>query len=143
VGGTAQEGEQQPASLHSTFAEYKKDKQIGGQPPADEAIPLPPKLNRDVITELDRLADLRSRVKLSAQQQPSAVTYTFHNTYDSLNTLALSDDGRICAGGFAESYIKVWSMSPDENLRSLKANTELSVMDFENGNNYFKFDYEN
>lgn len=124
---------QQPESLHSTFTEYKREKQRGQQPPAEEAVPLPPKLNRDVTMELQRLADIRNRVKISAQHQPSAIAYTFHNTYDSLNALTLSEDGRICAGGFAESYIKVWSLS-DENLRSLKATTELSVMDFENGN---------
>lgn len=100
-------------------------------PPSAEAVPLPPRTNREVLDEIEMLNDIRNRVQISSKLQPSAAIYTFHNTYDSLNSLKFSGDGKMIAGGFADSYIKVWSVTNDK-LRSLKATTELSVGDFEN-----------
>ena len=44
--------------------------------------------NQDVVNMIDSFNDIRARVKLSSSVSlPSAVTYTFHNTYNSYNRI--------------------------------------------------------
>ncbi|XP_014681181.1 PREDICTED: TAF5-like RNA polymerase II p300/CBP-associated factor-associated factor 65 kDa subunit 5L [Priapulus caudatus] len=43
---------------------------------------------------------------------PSVCLYTFHATANSLSTASLSPDLSMLAGGFEDSSIKVWSLSP-------------------------------
>lgn len=67
---------------------------------------------------------------------PSSVMYTFHNTHESLNTLKFSKSSRMIAGGFSDSYIKIWSLTT-EKLKCLKGSTELTAADFEQGPSHF------
>ncbi|KAI7889043.1 WD40-repeat-containing domain protein [Mucor mucedo] len=64
----------------------------------------------DIQAELESLSDLRKRVSLGSAALPSVCIYTFHNTHDLLNCLTISQDTTLVAGGFSESYIKVWSL---------------------------------
>ncbi|KAI8967460.1 WD40-repeat-containing domain protein [Mycotypha africana] len=60
--------------------------------------------------DLETLKDLRKRIAQGNAALPSISLYNFHHTHDMLNCLAISDDTAMVAGGFSESYIKVWSM---------------------------------
>ncbi|KAJ5131278.1 uncharacterized protein N7515_007317 [Penicillium bovifimosum] len=40
----------------------------------------------------------------------SVCMFTFHNTYDSINCIDFSDDSKLVAAGFAQSYIRIWSL---------------------------------
>ncbi|GAA5808931.1 hypothetical protein MFLAVUS_002330 [Mucor flavus] len=64
----------------------------------------------DIQAELESLSELRKRVSLGSAALPSVCLYTFHNTHDLLNCLTISEDTVLVAGGFSESYIKVWNL---------------------------------
>ncbi|KAJ1648991.1 Transcription initiation factor TFIID subunit 5 [Dispira simplex] len=84
-------------------------------------IPYPPIRGIDIKTQLQELADSRKRVALGRESLPSVCCFTFHNTYDGLNCTDISDNLELMAGGFSESYIKVWSLT-GEPLRGLRSN---------------------
>jgi transcription initiation factor TFIID subunit 5 len=126
---------QTPTNLQQLYKEFKDEVLGDTAMPKDKSLPLPPKTTSDVLTELEAIKDLRYRVKLSARLLPSAVMYTFHNTYDGLNVLNFSKSCRMIAGGFADSYIKVWSLTGDK-LKSLKGSTELAAVDFEHADDW-------
>ncbi|KAL7326286.1 Transcription initiation factor TFIID subunit 5 [Mucor circinelloides] len=69
-----------------------------------------PYRSTDIQAELDTLSDLRKQVSQGSAALPSVCIYTFHNTHDMLNCLTISDDTTLVAGGFSESFIKVWSL---------------------------------
>ncbi|KAI8644361.1 WD40-repeat-containing domain protein [Parasitella parasitica] len=69
-----------------------------------------PYRSTDIQAELDSLSDLRKRVSMGSAALPSVCIYTFHNTHDMLNCISISEDTTLVAGGFSESYIKVWSL---------------------------------
>ncbi|KAK9471015.1 WD40-repeat-containing domain protein [Dipodascopsis tothii] len=78
-------------------------------------IPLPPFRSVDVEAEILAVKDRRHRMRISPSATlPSVCMYTFHNTYDGLNTIKFSRDSTLVAGGFADSYIKVWSLKGDK-----------------------------
>ncbi|KAL9678091.1 hypothetical protein QQ045_015930 [Rhodiola kirilowii] len=64
-----------------------------------------------VEVEQSILEDLRNRVQLSSAALPSVSFYTFLNTHNTLNCAAISPDGSMVAGGFADSSLKVWDMA--------------------------------
>ena len=70
------------------------------------------------------------------------VTY-FYNlfcfaVYSRLNTIAFSDNANLVCGGFENSSIRIWSLTP-RKLRALKPAGELSRIDKDAGNisNYY------
>ena len=65
---------------------------------------------------MEALQDLRKRVQLSAASLPSVCLYTFLNTHQSLNTVEISSDAQMVAGGFANSEIKLWNVAKDHSL---------------------------
>ncbi|KAJ1679634.1 Transcription initiation factor TFIID subunit 5, partial [Spiromyces aspiralis] len=77
--------------------------------PADSILAPPPR-GPDVAAQIQRLKDARKRVVLGPAALPSICMYTIHNTSDSLNCTTVSDDLSIMAGGFSESYVKLWSL---------------------------------
>eukprot|EP00899_Mesostigma_viride_P026833 jgi/Mesvir1/7334/Mv19143-RA.2 len=77
-------------------------------PRVKSAIPLPKLSER---AELDILNDLRQQVRVTATALPSVCFFTFANTYNGLNGIALSSDGQYVAGGFADSSVKLWSLN--------------------------------
>uniref|UniRef100_A0A7N0R8E8 TFIID subunit TAF5 NTD2 domain-containing protein n=1 Tax=Kalanchoe fedtschenkoi TaxID=63787 RepID=A0A7N0R8E8_KALFE len=66
-----------------------------------------------IPTEVEQsiLEDLRNRVQLSSAALPSVSFYTFLNAHNALNCAAISADGSMVAGGFADSSLKVWDMA--------------------------------
>ncbi|KAL9536899.1 hypothetical protein MBANPS3_012272 [Mucor bainieri] len=76
-----------------------------------------PYRSTDIQAELDSLSELRKQVSQGSAALPSVCIYTFHNTHDMLNCLTISDDTTLVAGGFSESFIKVWSLQ-GKRLRS-------------------------
>ncbi|KAK4509082.1 mitochondrial FAD carrier protein flx1 [Mucor velutinosus] len=82
-------------------------------------IPLPPYRGTDIIAEIDSLKNLNHRIPLNETSLPSICCYTFHNTHDSLNCVTTTQDATLIAGGFSESFIKIWSLK-GEKLKSLR-----------------------
>ncbi|CAO3684650.1 unnamed protein product [Rhizopus stolonifer] len=79
--------------------------------------PLTAYTNTDIRAELESLHKLRRLVSLGSVAQPSVCLYTFHNTQDQVNCFSISEDATLVAGGFSESFIKVWSLK-GEKLKS-------------------------
>lgn len=74
----------------------------------------------DVNTQTAILDDVAARVALSSTALPSVALFTFLHTHESLNTVALSDDGALVAAGFADSSAKLWNVANqvfDESVR--------------------------
>lgn len=90
--------------------------------PAFEALPLPKYRPVDIDVEIAKVVDTRSRIPLGAAL-PSVCMYTFHNTYDEMNCLEFSDDMSLCAGGFGDSYIQLWSLR-GEKLQTITKEDE-------------------
>ncbi|KAK9760044.1 Transcription initiation factor TFIID subunit 5, partial [Basidiobolus ranarum] len=119
TGATGAEVETAASSL---VEEYKKVKLEGSQDgPAREDIPLPPIKGLDIQAEIDGIVDLRKRLKLGPGALPSICMYTFHNTSGSLNCVSMTEDVSLVAGGFSESYIKIWSLK-GEKLKGFRSN---------------------
>ncbi|OAD69198.1 hypothetical protein PHYBLDRAFT_1237, partial [Phycomyces blakesleeanus NRRL 1555(-)] len=104
-------------SLLETFKRVKQESMTDG--PAFGDIPVPPYRGTDIQAEIDSLKDLGKRITLGSTSLPSICCYTFHNTHDSLNCVTATKDASLLAGGFSESYIKIWSLK-GEKLRSLR-----------------------
>ncbi|KAK9240195.1 WD40-repeat-containing domain protein [Lipomyces kononenkoae] len=93
--------------------------------PVRDVLPLPPFKGADVEAEIAAVKDARSRLKIGPAQAslPSVCMYTFHNTYDGLNCLEFSEDSTLVAGGFADSYVKVWSLKGEKLQGVIKGST--------------------
>ncbi|OAL25752.1 hypothetical protein AYO22_04741 [Fonsecaea multimorphosa] len=78
-------------------------------------IPFPVSTARDVAMEVQKIRENRDRLRIETRTGGigpglSVVMYTFHNTHDSICCMDFSGDQRLVAAGFAESYIRVWTM---------------------------------
>ncbi|KAI8578790.1 hypothetical protein K450DRAFT_245543 [Umbelopsis ramanniana AG] len=114
----------------SLLETYKKAQQEVPNGPAFGDIPMPPYRGTDVQAEVQAIKDIQKRLVLNSTSLPSVCCYTFHNTHDSLNCISMSEDSSLIAGGFSESYVKIWSLK-GEKLRSLKNNiTPAKVNDY-------------
>ncbi|KAI8976819.1 WD40-repeat-containing domain protein [Pilobolus umbonatus] len=109
--------EQTTSPLLETFKKMVQENTLEGPQPGD--IPLPPYRGTDIQTEIEALKDVNHRISLNSTSLPSICCFTFHNTHDSLNCITTSDDASLIAGGFGESYIKIWSLKGDK-LKSLR-----------------------
>lgn len=80
--------------------------------PARDILPLPPKTALDLKLEIQKVKESRDAIKLDNLQLalPSVCMYTFQNTNKDMSCLDFSDDCRIAAAGFQDSYIKIWSL---------------------------------
>jgi transcription initiation factor TFIID subunit 5 len=92
--------------------EFHKINQSSDDSPAREVLPLPPKTALDLKREIQSVKDSRDKIKLDSIQasSPSVCMYTFHNTNNDLTTLQFNEDSTMIAGGFQDSYIKLWSI---------------------------------
>ncbi|KAK9479033.1 WD40-repeat-containing domain protein [Lipomyces japonicus] len=108
-------------SLVEEFHEQHKEDNASDSPLRD-ILPLPPFKGTDVEAEIEAVKDGRNRLKIGSVEAslPSVCMYTFHNTYDGLNTLQFSEDSTLVAGGFDDSYVKVWSLKGDKIRSALK-----------------------
>lgn len=88
----------------------KKDSNLSS--PARDILPLPPKTALDLKLEIQKVKESRDAIKLDNLQLalPSVCMYTFQNTNKDMSCLDFSDDCRIAAAGFQDSYIKIWSL---------------------------------
>ncbi|CAG8536249.1 10459_t:CDS:10, partial [Acaulospora morrowiae] len=124
----------QYSSLQQEFVE-KIRKEQSSDAPDRASIPLPSYKGADVHSQVELVKDMTQRIKLGPSVLPSVCFYTFHNTNDSLNCLSISEDSSLIAGGFSDSYIKIWSLK-GEKLRGFKSQLRTaeinSVYDLEN-----------
>ncbi|KAI8868106.1 WD40 repeat-like protein, partial [Ramicandelaber brevisporus] len=95
----------------------------GGSLPVDP-LPQAPLRSTDVLTEFQRLRDLRKRVNLSSTALPSVCAFTVLNTSGAMTCASATDDLSLMACGFSESYIKLWNLK-GEPLRGVQGSTGL------------------
>ncbi|ODV87205.1 hypothetical protein CANARDRAFT_5758 [[Candida] arabinofermentans NRRL YB-2248] len=93
--------------------------------PARDTLPLPQRTAYDLKREILKIQDSRAKIKLNAAQAalPSTCMYTFHNTNNDLTCIEFNDDSTVVAGGFQDSFIKLWSIDGSP-LRSVLKNDE-------------------
>ncbi|EGV65618.1 WD40 repeat-like protein [Yamadazyma tenuis ATCC 10573] len=86
--------------------------EIDDDSPSKDSLPLPMKDASDIKRLLLEVEDSRSKIRLSDIQAscPSVCMYTFHNSNQELTSLEFNQDSTIVAGGFQDSYIKLWSI---------------------------------
>ena len=148
-------------SLSTMFREYKQAQAFDKGPPKDEAVPMPAKyvilkvwISSFIIAiephtkfkwrwKPSRTCDIVSSSVPNFYPRPSCIRFTTPTTGilvlkpilahpRRLNSLSFSADCTKIAGGFADSYIKIWSLNGNR-LRSLKGSSELAANDFEHG----------
>ena len=95
--------------------------------PFIDSLPLPPKTALDLKLEIQRVKETRDSIPLGNLQLelPSVCMYTFQNTNREMLSLDFSNDCRLAAAGFQDSYIKIWSLdgSTLENESISKSNS--------------------
>ncbi|KAA8896291.1 WD40-repeat-containing domain protein [Sphaerosporella brunnea] len=99
------------SSLADEFQKIKREESEDS--PMRESIPLPPYTVADIHEEVKRVKEYREMMKIGGGPStalPSVCMYTFHNTNDGLHCIDFSQDAELTAGGFAESYVRVWSL---------------------------------
>ncbi|KAJ1907313.1 Transcription initiation factor TFIID subunit 5 [Coemansia sp. IMI 209127] len=106
--------------LLNVFSKTKQDSNVNGLAPRD-AIPMPPPRGIEVEQQIASLKAVRKRISLGPAALPSVCMYTLHNANNALNCAAVSEDLSLLAGGFSESYIKIWSLKR-EPLRGFASN---------------------
>ncbi|KAF8475670.1 WD40-repeat-containing domain protein [Kalaharituber pfeilii] len=111
---TKQEESGLNSGVRSLLDEFRKIKrEETGDSPMREDIPLPPYKGADIEREVKLVKESRSRFNLvgvPAPALPSVCMYTFHNTNDGLCSVDFSRDSTLVAGGFQESYIRIFSL---------------------------------
>jgi transcription initiation factor TFIID subunit 5 len=85
-----------------------------------------------IVSEIEKLKDLCRRVSVNKNHLPSICCYTVHNTYEGLTCVEISNDSKILACGYKDSYIDIHSIS-DKPLLKLKTSTELGKSDAKSG----------
>lgn len=121
--------------------------------PAKDTLPLPQKSAYDLKRAIQEIQDSRSRIRLSSASYshlnnnsnnkkatyisqpslPSVCMYTFHNTNNDLTSLSFHPDSTMIAGGFQDSFIKLWSIDGSP-LRSVLKNDPYNL-DIDNDSN--------
>ncbi|XP_043837160.1 transcription initiation factor TFIID subunit 5-like [Dromiciops gliroides] len=107
----------------------KSKKQDPNAPPQNR-IPLPELKDSDKLDKIMNMKETTKRLRLGPDCLPSICFYTFLNAYQGLTAVDIADDSSLIAGGFADSTVRVWSVTP-QKLRSLKTATDLSLVDKE------------
>ncbi|KAJ1993654.1 Transcription initiation factor TFIID subunit 5 [Coemansia umbellata] len=108
------------AGMLETFSKIKQDSSVNGLS-SREAIPMPPPRGIEIEQQIANLKAVRKRISLGPAALPSICMYTLHNTNNTMNCATVSEDLSLLAGGFSESYIKIWSLKR-EPLRGLTSN---------------------
>ncbi|KAG0677385.1 Transcription initiation factor TFIID subunit 5, partial [Pichia californica] len=125
---TAQSKQKQ--SLMDEYNENFKTDPKNEDSPARDTLPLPQKSVYDLKRAIQEIQDSRSRIRLSSSSYshlnnttnntrttfisqpslPSVCMYTFHNTNNDLTSLSFHPDSTMIAGGFQDSFVKLWSI---------------------------------
>ena len=127
-GGAADEDadEDEEAAKAKRRAKRPKTTTIANGAPVDR-VPLPPARGRELQMKIEQLKEIRKRVELSAAKLPSACLYSFFNATDRVHCLNMSEDATMIAAGFADSYIKIWSLDAKKPLRTLQPGSSLKA----------------
>lgn len=114
--------------LPSLVAEFHKLNEKEADSPQRAILPLPQYKTADILAEVRAVTDAQNRIKVGPLQAslPSVCMYTFHNSHDDLNAIEFSNDSTLVAGGFSDSFIKLWSLKGDK-LQSLLREEEPST----------------
>ncbi|XP_061492088.1 transcription initiation factor TFIID subunit 5 [Rhineura floridana] len=107
----------------------KSKKQDPNAPPQNR-IPLPELKDSDKLDKIMNMKEATKRVRLGSECLPSICFYTFLNAYQGLTAADITDDSSMIVGGFADSTVRVWSVTP-KKLRSVKSAADLSLIDKE------------
>ncbi|XP_069836327.1 transcription initiation factor TFIID subunit 5 [Dendropsophus ebraccatus] len=107
----------------------KSKKQDPNAPPQNR-IPLPELKDSDKLDKIMIMKEAAKRVRLGPDSLPSICFYTFLNAYQGLTAVDVTDDSSMIAGGFADSTVRVWSLTP-KKLRSVKSTSDLNLIDKE------------
>ncbi|KAH3680298.1 hypothetical protein WICPIJ_008327, partial [Wickerhamomyces pijperi] len=108
------EPDRQPTLVQEFHRLHKDDEVVKDSSSSTpvSSIPFPEKSNIDLKREILAVRESRDRIRLDSAQAsaPSICMYTFHNTNNDLTTLQFNEDSTMVAGGFEDSYIKLWSL---------------------------------
>lgn len=102
----------EPVNGKSLLEEFQTLNEPEDDSPLKDSLPLPLKDSNDIKRIILEVEDSRSKIKLNDIQAvcPSVCMYTFHNSNNDLTCLEFNQDSTIVAGGFQDSYIKLWSI---------------------------------
>ncbi|XP_051825779.1 transcription initiation factor TFIID subunit 5-like [Antechinus flavipes] len=110
----------------------KRKRQDPNAPPQNR-IPLPELKDSEKLDQIMNMKETMKRVRLGPDCLPSICFFTFFNAYQGLTAVDITDDSSLIAGGFDDSTVRVWSVSP-KKLRSMKTAKDLSLIDKESDN---------
>ncbi|CAL8269474.1 transcription initiation factor TFIID subunit 5 [Gadus morhua] len=107
-----------------------KSKKQDPNAPQQNRIPLPELKDSDKLDKIMNLKEATKRVRLGRDTLPSICFYSFLNAYQGLTAVDFTDDSSLIAGGYADSTVRVWSVTP-KKLRRVKSAADLSLIDKE------------
>uniref|UniRef100_A0A8C9SUW0 Transcription initiation factor TFIID subunit 5 n=1 Tax=Scleropages formosus TaxID=113540 RepID=A0A8C9SUW0_SCLFO len=107
-----------------------KSKKQDPNAPQQNRIPLPELKDSDKLDKIMYMKEATKRIRLGPESLPSICFYTFLNAYQGLTAVDFTDDSSLIAGGFADSTVRVWSVTP-KKLRSVKSAADLNLIDKE------------
>ncbi|KAH3666169.1 hypothetical protein OGAPHI_004358 [Ogataea philodendri] len=121
----AQKDQNHDKTLMQEYEENFKTDPASEDAPSRDLLPLPQKTAFDLKQALTKIQDSRAKIKLNAIQAslPSTCMYTFHNTNNDMTCVEFNDDSTIVAGGFQDSFIKLWSIDGSPLNSVLKNDT--------------------
>lgn len=107
----------------------KKSKNDPNAPPLNR-IPLPELKDIDKVEKARAYREAAKRVNLGPDNLPSICFHTILNSHQGVSSVEISEDSSMLASGFADSEIRVWSLTRNK-LRSIKPPNELELIDKE------------
>ncbi|KAI8588881.1 WD40-repeat-containing domain protein [Geranomyces variabilis] len=108
-----EEGQNDADELLEELQKMKKEASTDAPP-----IAYPPKRLMDVHAAIAELREARNKVQVTPASPLSICCYTFHNTYGTLQSLKLSPDASVVAGGFSDSFIRLWDVEAQKTPSS-------------------------
>ncbi|XP_075946695.1 transcription initiation factor TFIID subunit 5 [Anarhichas minor] len=107
-----------------------KSKKQDPNAPAQTRIPLPELKDSDKLDKIMYMKEATKRIRLGPDNLPSICFYSFLNAYQGLTAVDFTDDSSLIAGGYADSTVRVWSVTP-KKLRRVKSAADLNLIDKE------------
>lgn len=89
---------------------------------------MPELKDADKLEKIKSLREASKRVNLGKDSLPSVCFYTILNATNIVTCAEICDDSSMLAVGFADSNIKIWSLTPSK-LREMKAAESLKEID--------------
>lgn len=101
----------EPVNGKTLVEEFQEMNQTEGEVHT-QPLPLPLKDADDIRRYILEVEDSRAKINLNTIQAtpPSVCMYTFHNSNNDMTCLNFNQDSTIVAGGFQDSFIKLWSI---------------------------------